>query len=49
MKYIPILVDPETHRRLKLIGKKGESFNDIVKRLLEAYEKSEGKKNVGER
>ena len=33
-----IVVDNEVYQRLKDFGQKGESFNDIIRRLLEAYE-----------
>ena len=37
-KVTNISVTWETHTRLSEIGKKGESFNHIVERLLDAYE-----------
>ena len=37
-KVTNISVTWETHSRLSLIGIKGESFNHIVERLLDAYE-----------
>ena len=33
-----IVVDNEVYQRLKDLGEKGESFNDIIRRLLETYE-----------
>ena len=34
MEYTTIRISEETHKRLEEFGKKGESFEDIVKRLL---------------
>ena len=33
-----IVVDNDVYQRLKDLGQKGESFNDIIRRLLETYE-----------
>jgi len=32
-----IKVEEETHKRLKEIGSKGETFDEIIKRLLDRY------------
>jgi hypothetical protein len=37
-KVTNISVTWETHARLSAIGKKGETFNHVVERLLDAYE-----------
>jgi len=41
MTLTTISVSKETHRRLKAIGQMGESYDDVVKRLLDLYEKME--------
>ena len=33
-----IVVDNDVYQRLKDLGRKGETFNDIVRKLLETYE-----------
>ena len=33
-----IIVDNDVYQRLKDIGQKGETFSDIIRRLLESYE-----------
>jgi hypothetical protein len=39
MRKINITVLKETHGRLKLLGAKDESFDTIIQRLLDFYEK----------
>ena len=33
-----IIVDNDIYQRLKAVGAKGETFSDIIRRLLESYE-----------
>ena len=33
-----IIVDSDVYQRLKDLGEKGETFSDIIRRLLETYE-----------
>ena len=37
---VTIRVKVETKKRLDEIGKKGDTYDDIIRRLLEYYEKS---------
>lgn len=39
-----ITISKSSHKRLSDIGNYGESMNDIIVRLLDCFEKSEGKK-----
>jgi len=33
-----IVVDDDVYERLKALGEKGETFSDIIRKLLETYE-----------
>jgi len=39
-----IELKPSTKDRIKNLGKKGDTYDDIVQRLLQAYEKSARRK-----
>jgi len=38
MGKINIQVSRETHRKLQELGRKGQTFDDIIKQLIETYE-----------
>jgi hypothetical protein len=37
-----IKVSPETHKKLLKLGSKGETFDDIIKRLIKEHEERHG-------
>jgi len=37
-----IRVSSRTHERLRALGRKGETFNDIIERLLDFWEAQQG-------
>ena len=41
-EWTTVKISRETHERLKRIGRKGDTFDDIIRRLLDFYEKKEG-------
>lgn len=42
-----ISISDETHTELNDLGKRGESFDDIIKKLIKAYEELETIKKKG--
>ena len=41
---INVVVERKTHKRLKVLGAKDESFNSIINRLLDSYEAKQEEK-----
>jgi hypothetical protein len=40
-EYKPLKVSPETHRELTNLGKKNESYDEIIKRLIIFYKENQ--------
>lgn len=39
-EYKPLKISPESHQDLMDLGKKGESFDEIIKRLIRFYKEN---------
>ena len=44
-----IKIDPKVHEELNKIGLRGESFSDIIHRLVKSYKEQQQHNNKGER
>jgi len=41
--FVTIRISKETRERLKALGRKGETYDDVIARLIEFYEKERSK------